>query len=387
MKIKILKNKLKEGLNIVERISGKSINLPILNNILFSVEKNFLNLSATDLEIGINWWSLIKKDKEGKAAIPSKILSSFINFLPEKPIELNLKNLDLEVSCEKYKTLIKGVNPEDFPIIPKGEEKKDKFKKVEIQAKIFCQALASVVDIAGTSSIKPEISGVYLLFQKNLITIAATDSFRLAEKKITSSNFSTDISQDISLIIPQKTAREVISIFTEKEGVLNIYLSTGEIFFENYLSEVSHPEINLTSRLIDGDYPNYYEIIPKKQETSITFSLEEFINQIKMASLFSGKINEIKITANPEKNRIDFFSQNPEVGEYKSFLDCKIEGRPCQVSFNYRFLLDGLMGINSSQKNKKGEALMELTGSEKPGVLKPKGDDNYLYLIMPIKNT
>lgn len=388
MKIKILKSKLKEGLGFVERISGKSINLPILNNILFSVEKNFLSLTATDLEIGIKWWTLIKKDKEGKAAIPPKTLSGFVNFLPEKPIDLNLKGFDLDINCDKYKTLIKGVDPEEFPIIPSVNGNKDKIKKVEIQAEVFCQTLSSVIDVVGNSSVKPEISGIYLLFQKNLITAVATDSFRLAEKKISADYFSTNLSQDISLIIPQKTAREIISIFAEKEGNISIYLSPNQIFFETQLTEVAHPEMILTSRLIEGDYPNYSEIIPKKHETKVIFPWEDFINQVKMASFFGGKINEIKIKVDPNKNRVDFFSQNPEVGEYKSFINCQVEGKACQVSFNHRFLLDGLLGIVSSKKDKKKEqALIELSGSDKPGVIKSKDDDNYLYLIMPIKNS
>jgi DNA polymerase III subunit beta len=350
MKITILKDKLKEGLNIVERISAKSINLPVLNNILFSVEKNFLNLSSTNLEIGIKWWSLIKTEKEGKALIPSKVLSGFINFLPNKPVDLKLKGFDLDVQCEKYNTLIKGIDTEEFPIIPGLNEEG---KKIDIQIKPFCRALGSVIDIAGASSVKPEISGIYFLFQKDLITIAATDSFRLAEKKIYSESFSSNISQDYSLIVPQKTIREVISIFGEKEGVLSIYLSSNQILFETQLSETSHPQTQLVSRLIEGDYPNYQEIIPKKHETRLVFPLEEFINQIKLASLFSGKINEIKLGVNPSKNRIDFFSQNPDVGEYKSFLNCKIEGKPCQASFNHRFLLDGFLGLNSLQDKKK----------------------------------
>ncbi|MBL7142401.1 MAG: DNA polymerase III subunit beta [Candidatus Pacebacteria bacterium] len=382
MKITILKDKLKEGIGVVEKISAKSTTLPILNNILISAEKNFLNLSATDLEMGIKWWALVKTEKEGKIAIPSKILSSFVGFLPNKSVSMELKGLDLKIGCENYQTTLKGVDPEEFPIIPKvfSEE------KVEIQIKKFCQSLGSVVDIASLSSTKPEISGVYFLFQKNMIIMAATDSFRLGEKKVSLDSSSGNMSKDYSFILPQKAAKEIINIFGEKEGVLTIYFSPNQILFETKLSEVAHPQIQLTSRLVEGDYPNYQEIVPKKYETSVSFSLEEFINQIKLASLFSGKINEIKLKVDASKNRINFFSQNPDVGEYNSFLSGKVEGKPCEISFNYRFLLDGLLNIGLNQQ-KKSEAVLELTGSEKPGVLKLKGDESYLYLVMPIKNS
>jgi len=382
MKITILKDKLKEGINIIEKISAKSISLPILNNVLISTEKNFLNLTTTDLEVGVKWWSLIKTEREGKVAVPSRILSSFINFLPNKLVNLELEDFNLKIKCENYETTIKGVNPEDFPIIPQVSDE----EKIEVQIKSFCKSLSSVVDIASLSSTKPEISGVYFIFQKNLITMAATDSFRLGEKKIYLDSPLNNISKDYSLILPQKAAKEIINIFGEKEGVLTIYFSPNQILFETSLSEVSHPQIQLTSRLIEGDYPNYQEIIPKRYDTRIIFFLEEFINQIKLASLFSGKINEIKLKIDSSKNQINFFSQNPDVGEYQSFLIGKVEGKPCEISFNYRFLLDGLLNLSSLQQ-KKPEAVLELTGSEKPGILRLKDEESYLYLVMPIKSS
>ncbi|MCX6758988.1 MAG: DNA polymerase III subunit beta [Candidatus Nealsonbacteria bacterium] len=382
MKITILKDKLKEGINIIEKISTKSISLPILNNVLISTEKNFLNLTTTDLEVGVKWWSLIKTEREGKVAVPSRILSGFINFLPNRLVNLELEDFNLKIKCENYETTIKGVNPEDFPIIPQVSDE----EKIEVQIKSFCKSLSSVVDVASISSTKPEISGVYFIFQKNLITMAATDSFRLGEKKIYLDSPLNNISKDYSLILPQKAAKEIINIFGEKEGVLTIYFSPNQILFETSLLEVSHPQIQLTSRLIEGDYPNYQEIIPKRYDTRIIFSLEEFINQIKLASLFSGKINEIKLKIDPSKNQINFFSQNSDVGEYQSFLIGKVEGKPCEISFNYRFLLDGLLNLSSLQQ-KKPEAVLELTGSEKPGILRLKDEESYLYLVMPIKSS
>jgi len=381
MKITILKEKLKEGISIVERISSKSLNLPILNNILITTEKNFVNLSATDLEIGIKWWSLVKTEREGKITIPSRILSNLVNFLPNKPINLEIKDLNLVINCENYQTLLKGVNPEDFPIIPQISTT----EKISVNSKNFCQNLNQIVDIANYSSSKPEISGVFLSFQKNLVIMAATDSFRLGEKKLTLNPEDINISQGYSLIIPQRTAKEIINIFGEKENNLNIYFSPNQVLFEILMPETHHPQIHLISRLIEGEYPNYQEIIPKKYETSVFFLKDEIINHIKSASLFSGKINEIKLKIDPKKNQVDFYSQSPDIGEYHSFLNVKVEGKPCEISFNYRFLLDGLLSIVS--KEKKPEVVLELINSEKPGVLRLKGDDSYLYLVMPIKST
>lgn len=381
MKITILKDKLKEGVNIIEKISTKSINLPILNNVLFSTERNFLNLVTTDLEIGIKWWALAKTEKEGKTAVPSRILSGFVNFLPNKLVNLESKGFDLEIECDNRRTVIKGVNPEDFPIIPQVSAE----EKIEVPIKSFCNGLAGVVDVASFSSTKPEISGIYFLFQKNLITMAATDSFRLGEKKIYLDS-SSILDKEYSLIIPQKAVREIINIFSEKEGPLKICFSPNQILFETSLPETSHPHVQLTSRLLEGDYPNYQEIIPKKCETRVILPLEELINQIKLASLFSGKINEIKLKIDVSKGQIDFFSQNAEIGEYQSFLAGKAEGKPCEISFNYRFLLEGLLNVGLQQQ-KKSEVVLELSGPEKPAVLRMKNDESYLYLVMPIKSS
>jgi DNA polymerase-3 subunit beta len=383
MKIIILKEKLKQGLSIVERISGKSLNLPILNNILIKSEKNFLNLASTDLEIGVNWWSLAKIEKEGKITVPGRIFTSFINSLPNKPISLTLKNLNLEIDCENYHTSLKGIDAEEFPIIPKIS----KTEKISVQSKVFCQGLLQVVDIAGSFSIKPEISGIYFLFQKNLITITATDSFRLGEKKIYLNSSLVDISQNYSFILPQRTAKEIINIFQEKEEDLTIYFSPNQALFELPLSETPHspPQIQLTSRLIEGEYPNYQEIIPQKKETQIVFPVDELINQIKSASIFSGKINEIKLKTDPLKNQLIIISQDSNIGEYKSFLNVKIKGSSYEISFNYKFLLEGLLNIVLSC-GKNSEAILNLNGSEKPAVLQPVNNESYLYLIMPIKN-
>ena len=290
MKLAILQEKLKEGLNIVERISSKSLTLPILNNILISSEKNFLNLAVTDLEIGINWWALSKIEKEGKITVPARLLSSFVSLLGNKKIELETKEDSLFIECENNKTQIKGISAEEYPIIPIINEG----EFININSSVFCQNLAQVVDICAPSATRPEISGVYFSFQKNLLTMVATDSFRLGEKKIF---LKTDLNlkKDYSLIIPQRAVKEIINIFGERKGDIKIYFSSNQVMFELPMEETSHAQIQLVSRLIEGEYPNYKEIIPSKYTTQLILEKNVFLNQIKTASLFSGKINEVRI--------------------------------------------------------------------------------------------
>ncbi len=374
MRLIILQEKLKNGLNIIERISLKSLTLPILNNVLFSAEKNFLKLSATDLEIGINWWVLTKIEKPGEITIPSRLLSGFINLLPNKKINLEVEKNNLLLNCENYKTQINGFSAEEFPIIPKVNQN----EFISLNNSVFCRGVGQVVDIALPSGTRPEISGIYFLFQKNAITVAATDSFRLGEKKIFLKNNSS-LKEDYSLILPQKTAKELINIFNDKPGELKIYFSANQVMFERLMEEVVHPQIQVVSRLIEGEYPNYQEIIPKKYTTQLILNKEEFLNQIKSASLFSGKINEVNIKILPQEKKIEIFSQSPETGKYQSFISGKIKGQPLKMSFNHRFLLDGLANIKSA------EVVFELNGEAGPGLLRPLADESYLYLVMPIK--
>ncbi|MEK7658345.1 MAG: DNA polymerase III subunit beta [Patescibacteria group bacterium] len=374
MKIEVLKENLKTGLSISEKTIGKNLSLPILDNVLISTEDNFLSLSSTDLETAIKLWILVKIIKKGKVAVPAKFLSSYISTLPNEKITLEANGQNLHIDCKNFKTQIQGHNPEEFPIIPEFKN----LEYIEIDNNKLCQGLSQIVDVASLSQTRPEISGIYFVFSKNLLKIVATDSFRLAEKTI---NLESFVKKDYSFILPQKPAKEIINILAEKEGIIKIYFSPSQILFEFPMKEILHPQIQITSRLIEGEYPDYQEIIPKKFKTQVILKRDEFLNQIKTASLFSGKINEVKITINVEKKEIEIFAQSPDLGENKSIIIGKIDGESIEASFNHRFLTDGLLNIKSS------EVMFNLSKEEGACILRPVGDASYIYVVMPIKST
>lgn len=377
MKFIILKENLYKGLNIVSRIVGKNLTLPILNNIFISAKNNFLNLSSTDLELGIKYWTLIKTEKEGEITMPAKLLLNFVNLLPDRKINIESKNQELFIECEEYNTKIKGLPAQDFPIIPTIEEN----HVIELNIPSFYEGLTQVVDFSTVNQVRPELSGIYFNFQNNRLQLAATDSFRLAEKTLILEN---SIDKQISFILPQKSVKEIINIFSELIGKIKLYYSPNQVLFECMMIETPHPQVHIISRLIEGEYPDYQGIIPKKYNLQLVLEKDGFINQIKTASIFSGKSNEVKIRINNKKNGIDILSQNPDLGENKSFLPVKInsdtgEIKEIEISFNYRFLVEGLNNIKT--KN----ILMELNGDDGPAVFKPEGDINYIYIVMPIK--
>ena len=374
MKLLIPQEKIKKGLAVVERVASKSLTLPILNNVLISTEKNLLNIAATDLEVGIKWWGLAKAEKQGKITVPSHILSSFIGLLPNKKISLEEKGNVLSVGCDERKTQIKGLPADDFPIIPTVEEG----ESVSLDVPSFCNSLSQVADIVSYSTSRPEISGVFLNFQKDLLTIAATDSFRLAEKKLPLKK-KESLKKEYSLIIPQKTAKEIINVFGETDKTIKVYFSPNQIMFESQMEDTKHPRVQLVSRLVEGEYPSYQEIIPESYKTQAVLDKTELLNQIKGASLFSGKTNEISLKTDPKKEKIKIVSQSSEIGEYSSEIKGEIKGKAVDAAFNHKFLTDGLANIKSS------EVIFEFNEESGPGVVKPVGDNTYLYVVMPIK--
>lgn len=367
MKLICLQENLKEGLNIAEKIVGKNITLPILSNLLLTAEKGKLKISATDLEIGINTQIPAKVVSEGSLTIPAKLLSNFINNLPPKQVELEAKGSVLNVKCENFKAAMNGLDAKDYPIIPKAK----KTEKIEISGQILKNAFLKTAFAAALKETRPEISGIFFKFSPKEIKIAATDSFRLAEKIISGDDFKSELSG--SLIIPSRTVQELVRIIGEKDDQIKIIPESNQILFDM-------GETQLISRLIEGDYPNYEQIIPKDFETQLILDKNDFINAVKLAGLFCGKTNDVKFFAVPEKKTLEIFSSQSDAGNSKSALLIKqAKGKEMTVVFNYKYVLDGLINMQDE------EIIFELNGEIKPGLIKGVQEQGYLYIFMPIK--
>ncbi|MDP2926535.1 MAG: DNA polymerase III subunit beta [bacterium] len=374
MKTIILKENLKEGLGAVGRIAQKNLSLPILNSVLLSCEKNFICLKATDLEMGMKWWILSKVEKEGKVACSLKVLQSLIDSLPAEKLSLKAEEKKLLLEADGFRAQINGLDAEEFPIIPEPEGE----ISFVIKNSRFIEGLSQVVEMTAVSLIKPEISGVHFNLSGNQFKMVATDSFRLAEKTIF---LDKKPEKEASFILPQRACREIINAFGEREEDLRFYLSPNQIVLESLMEETPHPRVQFFTRLIEGEYPNYQEIIPKEFRFKAFLQKNEFLQRLKAVSLFSNKINEVKIKINSEKQEIELEGQNPEVGQSSSVFSARIEGEKeaMEVSFNWRFLIDGLNQI------KDKEFVLALSKDEGPAVMKPKEESGYLYLLMPLR--
>lgn len=382
MKILCTQENLSSGLFVTSHISFKSLNLPILNNILIQVEKNTIKFLATNLEIGVSCSIRGKIEKEGSYTVQGKLLSDYINLLPKEKIELELmeeKNNStsyLNIHCNNYLTKIKGISASEFPLIPKIERKNPYICNINN----LRESISQVIFAVSLNEARPEISGVFMNFSENSLVFAATDSFRLAEKiTILKSNNSSQQGQKI--IIPTKTLQELQRILNsikddmEVETIKNIeiYVSENQILFVV-------GNIEIVSRLIEGQYPDYKQIIPQKFSTSIEISTNELIQAIKASSLFSrSNIYDVILSFSSEKNEVIIQASNTQVGENRSVITAKITGKNNEIVLNYKYLLDGLQNINSE------EIVINIIDGSNPCIIKPKESAEYMYIIMPIK--
>lgn len=373
MKVICLQRKLKKFLNITDKIAGQNLLLPILSNILIKTEDNLLKILATDLEIGIIVNLSAKIEKNGVVCINSKIFTSFVNSILEEKIVLEKKGDYLLIRSEKYNTKIKTQNANDFPIIPKIKSE-DYF---EIDVNYLKKSLNQILNSVGISETRPEISGIFLNFKNNILKLTTTDSFRLSEKTIPEKYIFKNIeNSNRSLIIPLKTIQNLIKILdsiSDEEKSIKIFNDENQILFDLH-------QIKLISRLIEGTYPDYEQIIPHSFKTRLYLNKDEFQNSIKTLSIFASKINEIKFKINKRKSEVIMYSGSIDIGEIETKIPAKIEGENLEISFNYKYILDGL----SNLKNNK--IIFDLIDEVSPAILHSDKDEGYIYLLMPIKS-
>jgi DNA polymerase-3 subunit beta len=381
MKLSCTQENLNRGLLISSHIASKNVNLPILNNVLFRAEGGVITLIATNLEIGIKCEVRGKIEKEGAVTLPAKLFADYIGSLPNDKIDLDLQDQTLEIKCKNYETRLRGAATSEFPLIP--EVAKEAAYSLDVGK--FHEAVNQVVFATSTNEIRPEISGILMHFDGAgmKVVVAATDSYRLAEKTLELAGKENENSRDV--IVPARTMQEVLRILSvfrdgedpEAPNVVKIYLAENQIMF-------SLNGVDLVSRVIDGQYPDYKQIIPASYETKAGFNRNELIRVVKTASLFAKPgIFDVTFGFKPGKEKVGelvLSSANSQFGENTVKLEAETEGKENEITLNYRYLLDGLGAMESE------EVSLELTSADNPCLLRPKAEkSDYLYIVMPIK--
>ncbi len=368
-----LQENLKRGLSIVGHVSSKNINLPILNNILIKAEDGNIELVSTNLEIGITHQVRGKIEVDGQFTVDSKLISEYVNLLSGgEKVKIEEKDNELKVECGNYKTKIKGESAKEFPLIP----------TIPRQGYYSCKsgelkkALNSVGFAVSNNENRIELSGVLFSFNDNKLSLAATDSYRLAEREIKIS--AKDIDGEQKVIVPGRTVQELMRVLNNFDGgelgdeeELRFYLTDNQILF-------TVDSVELISRLINGHYPDYKQIIPAKSQTDILVEKTEIVRAVKAAALFSKTgINDITLLFLKNKIMVSAFSGAS--GESQIELDAEVNGGDNEVTINYRYLLDGLNNIEGDRIR------LNVLNNTTPCVLKPEKGDDYLYIVMPIR--
>lgn len=362
MDIIINQKKLVSAVRIVEKAVSKNVSLPILNTILLKTNNNRLKLSATNLEIGINYWLGVKINKSGEVAVPARIFSDFISNITDEKLSLTVQKNIVFINSEHYKTQILGMDTKDFPIIPQIK-KEISFK---INSQILKTALMSVLDSASLSEARPELSGIYICISKNRAEFAATDSFRLSEKII---GLHDGIEK--TFILPRNTAIEIIRIAENIDDDLSLAVSDNQVV-------IFGDDFEIISRLIDGHYPEYKRVIPEKFIALAKINKTEFEKSIRMASIFSSSISDIKLKAG--KDQMEISAKNSDCGEIITDLACEIKNKPFEISVNYHYLLDGLKVLPTEH------VILEFTGDGSPLVIRGDNLKDQTYVIMPLRS-
>ncbi|MBU1132498.1 DNA polymerase III subunit beta [Patescibacteria group bacterium] len=374
MKLTCLQENLNSGLQTTGHLVNKNVNLPILNNVLLEAKDGTLKLSSTNLEIGISATVRCKVETEGAFTVDAKLLADYVNLLPNDQINIE-KDADdsLKLTCRSSSTKIKGIASDDFPVIPQLEKE----KPYKVNIKDFKKALSQVIFSVAVSETRPEISGVLMTFNKfeaNSLYLAGTDSYRLAEKKIAVA----ENTEEKEVIVPVKALQEVLRILNGLKDQMNapesidLFISDNQILF-------SGEGFELISRLIEGQYPDYKQIIPKETKTTVTVSTSDLTKVIKTVALFSKTgIFDVNLVFDPGRGLV-IRAANIQVGESTSEIDVEFVGTNNESTINYRYLLEGLSNIDAS------EIKISLVDGNIPLLINPKDNDDYLYIIMPIR--
>lgn len=365
MKFTCTQENLLRGISQTAPIAGRNSQLPILSNVLLHTQQNTLVLTSTDLEIGVRTVVGGKMGEEGSCAISAKKLFEYVQQLPKThPITLEKKGSVVTVSTKGFTAQFSSADPEEYPLLPE----KSASDGIVISSTVLCDAIASTLFAATREETRPEIRSVVLSWKDGGLHVAATDSFRLAEYTAL-----TPSAREVSVLLPLSSAQEVARLFTQAGDVMVTP-------HENYVSFES-PHIEVTSRLVDGVYPKYEDIIPTTHTTEVRINRDEFSRALKTISVFLPRDSKrVSLSIRPSEGELTARVGGGETGEGE--VRCEIEGTgdDIDVLMNVQYLLEGIAHI-------VGDVCEGyFSGPHEPVVFRRRGkEDAYVYVVMPIQ--
>jgi DNA polymerase-3 subunit beta len=372
MNVSVMQENLARGLQTVSRAVSARATLPILANVLLKTQDAGLKLTATNLEIGITCWVAGKVEGEGEITVPAKLITDLVASLPNQRIDLQLspKDRTLKLTCGSNRASIKGIDADEFPVVAAiGEE-----PATSVDGRVLREALGEVVFAAASDESRPILTGVLTRMVGDTMTLAAADNYRIAVRTV---RLNRPVQPELSIVVPARSYAELMRIVPDAEASIDITVTPNksQILF--------HTEgIDLVSRLIEGQFPNYEPVIPTSHTSRAVLDREAFLAGTRRASIFardSANIVKIELGGDGDGAGVAITAHAADVGDNADTVEANVEGTATTIAFNARYLMDVLSNLGAE------EAALELSGPLAPGVIRGIGKDDYVHVIMPVR--
>lgn len=363
MNLQVTQENLAKALNTVARVANTKNTLPILANLMIKTAGTRLSIAATNLDIAITHLVGAKVQEEGAITVPARLMQDFVSSLPSGVINLKLDGHKLNITTDKYESTINGIAAEEFPVMPAL----NKSQTWATAAKDLRQALNQVIVAASSDEARPTITGVFLHTMDGQLYVVATDSYRLAEKKLQKTK------EDVNLLVPASAMHDLLRILSDTEDEVTVSSDDQQVLFKV-------GDVELVTRQIEGKYPDYKKLIPATFTTTVTVKRSDFLNITKVSSLFAREsAGSVTIKASEKDKNVSIRSIASQLGENTASADAEVKGES-DITLNSRYLLDALNACHTEK------VVFGFNGKLEPSVLKEVGSDDYTHVIMPLKS-
>lgn len=364
MKLECNTKNLKDAVQKAQKVTVKNSTLPVLSSMLLRAVDKSIIIRSTNLHLGVEVEIPANIEETGEFLVSGEIFTQVLSNIPDEGIvKLHVSGNTLHLKTKKNSIIINSSGDSvEFPSLPQVEK-----EPISIPLQKFLEGIRSVYYCASVSDIKPEISSVYIYSDSNELVFVSTDSFRLAEKRVVVEGL-----QDISgILIPYKNIIEIIRLLSDEHALLEIRYSENQI-------TLSVPGVFITSRIVNGTYPNYRMIIPKEFKTEVVVLKQDILNALKLSTIFSDKFNQVTISIDSQNSSFVMKGQNNQKGENVSALDASITGNSIEMNFNHRYFNESFQSLSTDS------VVLQFNEDNKPVIIRGVGDTEFLYLIMPM---
>ncbi|MDQ7826751.1 MAG: DNA polymerase III subunit beta [Candidatus Eremiobacteraeota bacterium] len=367
MRATIHKKDLENAISIASNAISQKSPLPILSHFLINAETGRLKVSATDLELGIECVTDAQVIEEGSFTTPADKFKDIVKLLPDEDLSLQKDGEELEVKCSSSNYRFMTLPPDEFPLIPRFDEKPD----IVISQRNLKETIRSVIfATASKEETRAVLTGVLVIVKGNTADFIATDGRRLAMMK---EDIERDSPKELKFVIPGHTLSEISKFLKDTDDKVRIGVKSGQVFFDT-------GSVFILSRILEGKFPQFEQVIPERSSKKITISRQKFLSAMRRTLIMAQeKNNPFLVKTFIKSDRLILKANTPDVGSAYEEVPCSLEGDEVEIAFNGQYFLDVLATLQDET------VIFEVSNNESPGVIKPKGKDKYLYVVMPVR--